>query len=252
MRSCTKSRKGIEVADPEHPDRPVFYSELMRAVERLGLDKASGPQWLGTLNNLRGVKKEEMRWVGLPEWLAGQQGQVTKGEVLDFLSAQEVRIDDVVNGGESFTEVVREVAFDRGYWAQIEKQDDPDCGKWVVIFRDAACGVFATEHEAREALIGEARDFLSEPGQREEYMNLNTAYSKYQLPGGDRYRELLVTWPMMAGDEAAAGGAYHSPIRRDLTISPYESVYYRPIKICGFLYSCVCTAHVKSIRKHVC
>ena len=41
-------------------------------------------------------------------------------------------------------------------------------------------------------------------------------------------------------------------IRRDLTISLYESVCYRLIKICGFLYSCVCTVHVKSIREHVC
>jgi hypothetical protein len=196
----------------ERPENPIFYSELMRVVERLGLEKASGAQWLGTLNNLRGVKKEEMRWVGLPEWLAEQQGEVTKAEVLDFLSAQEVRVEDVVKGGESFAEVVREVAFDRGYWAQIEKEDDPDCGKWVVMFRDAERGVFATEHEAREALIREAGDFLSDSWwRRDEYMNFDTAYSKFQLPGGDRYRELLLTWPMMAGDEAEAGGIYHSP-----------------------------------------
>ena len=208
-----ESRKGVKVPDPAHerPENPIFYSELMRAVERLGLEKASGTQWLGTLNNLRGVKKEEMRWVGLPEWLAERQGPVTKGEVLDFLSAREVRVEEVVKGGESFAEVVREVAFDRGYWAQIENKVDPDYGKWVVMFRDAECGVFVTEHEAEQALLGEARDFLSEPGKREEYMNLDTAYSKYQIPGGDRYRELLLTLPMMTGDEDVTGRAYYSP-----------------------------------------
>ena len=105
----------------------------------------------------------------------------------------------------------REIAFELGYWAQIEKEDDPDYGKWVVMFRDAECGVYATEHEAREALIGEARDFLSDPERREEYMNLDTSYSKYQLPGGDRYRELLLTLPMLAGDEEATGRGLSFP-----------------------------------------
>ena len=41
-------------------------------------------------------------------------------------------------------------------------------------------------------------------------------------------------------------------IRTDLTIYPYKSWCYRLIKICGFLYSCVCTVHVMSKRKYVC
>jgi exodeoxyribonuclease V alpha subunit len=43
-----------------------------------------------------------------------------------------------------------------------------------------------------------------------------------------------------------------SIIRTDLTIIPYKSRCYRPIKICGFLYSCTCTVHVTSKRKYVC
>jgi 4-carboxymuconolactone decarboxylase len=41
-------------------------------------------------------------------------------------------------------------------------------------------------------------------------------------------------------------------IRTDLTIIPYKPYIYSLIKICGFLYSCVCTVHVKSTRKNVC
>ena len=41
-------------------------------------------------------------------------------------------------------------------------------------------------------------------------------------------------------------------IRTDLTIYPYKSRCYRLIKICGFLYSCLCTVHVMSKRKYVC
>jgi hypothetical protein len=152
------------VADPSHkrPDAPIFYSELMRAMENLGLDKASGAQWLGTLNNLRGVKKEEMRWVGLPEWLSKQENPVTKEHILDFLRTNEVRTEELVYEG--------------GLTAEESIEYENLCNQGMV-------WGFTQEEERRlkqlEAKMSEQR----------------TRYVEYQLPGGENYRELLLMWP---------------------------------------------------------
>jgi len=79
-------------------------------------------------------KAEELEWSGVEDWLDGQEGKVTKQQVLDYLAENNVRIDEVVKGGETdFT---------------------PD---WRI--------------------FGE------------------TKFSQWQLPGGEGYKELLLTLP---------------------------------------------------------
>src|ERR1035438_6075914 len=77
---------------------PGFYSQLQRAIESKMPAKANAPQIMGILNNPQnGVKQDEVKWSGLEPWLM-KQGQVTKQQVLDYLKANEVRVEEVLHG----------------------------------------------------------------------------------------------------------------------------------------------------------
>jgi hypothetical protein len=87
--------------DPNDPnilrqDSPIFYSALERAIEQTKQAKADGQQWLAMISKTPGVKKEELEWTGLPEWLGEQQGAVTRDELLAFVRAGGVQIEEVV------------------------------------------------------------------------------------------------------------------------------------------------------------
>ena len=59
---------------------------------------ATPDQWAATLRNTPGVKAEEMKWLGLDDWLKGQKGTVTKAQVADFVRANQIEVKDVVKG----------------------------------------------------------------------------------------------------------------------------------------------------------
>src|ERR1035438_3391943 len=74
---------------------PGFYSQLQRAIESKMPAKANAPQIMGILNNPQnGVKQDEVKWSGLEPWLMKQR-QVTKQQVLDYLKANEVQVEEV-------------------------------------------------------------------------------------------------------------------------------------------------------------
>jgi hypothetical protein len=77
---------------------PIFYSALERAVENSPQAKAGADQWLATLGKTPGVKKEELEWSGLPDWLKMQGGPVTREELLGFIREGGVQVDEVVLG----------------------------------------------------------------------------------------------------------------------------------------------------------
>lgn len=120
---------------------PTFYSALARAVEAVKQPKAPAAQWMGLIKNLPGVKAEELEWVGLEEWLGQQSGTLTREEVLEFIQANQIQVQDVVKDNSS------------------------------------AAGVG----------LGEDEDPPPNP--------TRTAFDQYQLPGGENYRELLLTLP---------------------------------------------------------
>lgn len=75
---------------------PTFYSALKAGVEGVQQEKAPAEQWRGILNNLANVKKEEMDWLGVNDWLAEQKGPVNKSELLQFIKDSEVDISEVM------------------------------------------------------------------------------------------------------------------------------------------------------------
>lgn len=78
---------------PEQGNAPPFYSAVERAVvSPRAPQRAPAQQWLNTITNTPGVRPEEMQWLGLPEWLRQQQGQVTRDQVLDYVRAHRLEV----------------------------------------------------------------------------------------------------------------------------------------------------------------
>jgi len=160
-------RSGMVFSDTSKPGMAMastFYSAVENAVNNVKSNKMPADQWLGTLNNAKGVKPEEMDWLGLKEHLASKGKEpVTKQEVQDFVNANKVELKEV-NKGNTWSKE------ENDRLNQLEGLRNPS--------------------EAEKIELNNLLD-------RAEKLNNNatTKFSQYQLPGGVNYREMLLTLP---------------------------------------------------------
>ncbi len=75
---------------------PVFYSALEREIDGLKFDKAPAAQWAATINSRQNIKKEEVEWSGILDWLETKDGPVTKQEIKEYLDANGVNVTEVL------------------------------------------------------------------------------------------------------------------------------------------------------------
>jgi hypothetical protein len=154
------------------PQAPVsdigFYSATEQAALNLGRNKGTGQSFINDLMKAPDVKKEELQFTGLDEFLR-DKSNVTKQEVQDFLANNRVDVKEVTYGSQDFsklpdTQLQNEYVRVRGY-------------KPVDNYGDVM-----SREEIISELSGAQADDL-------------TKYSRYQLAGGENYREILLTLP---------------------------------------------------------
>jgi DNA repair protein RadC len=207
---------------PAFKPAPPFFSGLQRLVEQKMPAKASAEQVRALL---RGAKQEEVEWLGVDDFLAGRE-KVTKNELLDFLRANQVEVKEVLLGDRSRVPTTRglqdrDIDYDKLAPEQKKAYDllagiglipavPPEPGM--------AAGVHFIDVEGDILDRRELADFLgSDDGKA--LMETNavtlaevtsaadafgesggvTRYDDYQLPGGENYRELLLTLPPKEG-----------------------------------------------------
>lgn len=128
---------------------PVFFSQLARQFEQAP-DRVFGPPaqvkaWLASNAGKLGIKKDEIQWSGINEWLDTKgKNKVSKQDVLAYLEQGGVRVEEVEKG-------------------------KPAADLW----------------------IAEDDDTEYDPADEQQA----TKYADYVLPGGEDYRELLLTLP---------------------------------------------------------
>lgn len=203
---------------------PPFYSAVERAIEAQKTERAPGAQWWATISKLPGVKREELEWIGLEDWLKAQRGQIERADVLAFVKANGVRVEETVLG---------ETATDT---AEIQRQLLPLIEERERINRELGTGrtgahrLYTLAHElglpsqnradltdAQWAQLNEAYDAHPdtisaaqkiarlnqivdeiqplETQLRAAESGTSTRWSRYTLPGGENYRELLLRLP---------------------------------------------------------
>lgn len=170
------SRKELEVS-------PKLYSKLEQVIENAS-DKifSTGKQvklWLQSNAGKLGVKKDEIYWSGIDNWLDAQ-GKVSKQQVVEFVQNNGVQVEDktLSTAPKNFRSRLRERTF---------YEQDKD-GKWY-IYGDKAneADVYDTEAEAA-AKVAEYNKGTSDGITKHNN-------DKLTLPGGTDYKELVVTVP---------------------------------------------------------
>jgi len=157
------SKPGIAI---EAMKKPTFYSALEHNVNNIGQAKMTGDQWLGTLANKPGVKPEELQWTGLKEFMEENKGRsISKEQIQQHLEQNKVELKEVVKQAPQ-DEVAKGRAMAESQGHNWDNLSNVDQNRYV----QTANGRKLTEEQP-------------------------TKYHGYQLPGGENYREMLMTLP---------------------------------------------------------
>jgi hypothetical protein len=187
-----------------------FYSAVQKIVDSGKLIKGTADQWLGMLKNTAGIKPEEMKWLGLENWLREQKGSVTKEQVSEYVRANQLQVNEIVKGAlprvdESAIEAAShqvQQAFADFTLALEEKFPDGFKINDEVIPSDAiAYRLVQGEMSYNElpkdiqplAEILIASDVAYHDAANVSRPKEETKYDRYKLHGGHDYRELLLT-----------------------------------------------------------
>jgi hypothetical protein len=230
MRAVSEIAEAAPITPKPLPPEPVrsdigFYSQLEAATNPLQ-DKGTGDQFLSQLQKSAGVKPDEIKYTGLDEFLKGKKA-VTKAEIQGYLASNKVDVQEVRLGGQQ--------DFDLTRLSQLEDEfsvlrqhpiDDPNFGEdkydemiRLMNIRDQST-TSDLYRQADDAMMygqrAQARgDQRSAENFFRQYELLNTRaekldlqglgmtnlpkFSEHKLPGGENYRELLLTLPDTKG-----------------------------------------------------
>ena len=200
-----------------------FYSAALRAVETATQKKALPQQWEAYLKK-SGVKQEEIDWLGLKaEFAKGKP--LTQNELADFIRAHQVTVEEVLNeqniapfewvgeydvetmelyvdtddNGNKITEhvPVRRYSFigPDGEATDIGNVIEHEDGTFEVEIEGGEKGEIVQSLEVAEADLKAASESLYHDLIDDEHDD-DTRHGEYQLPGGENYRELLITLPV--------------------------------------------------------
>jgi DNA-binding ferritin-like protein (Dps family) len=186
---------------------PVFFSAVRNAVDALPMEKGGASQMRAMIAKGEGVKAEEMAWTGLDDFLKGKKS-VTKAEIKEYMDANQVRIEEVVKGTAPDKVQIRQ-AF------QLQNQTGTELANAAYRSGMSKREVhrLSIQLERGEVLASELPEELQPLafkyiGAFEDYTALKagqaTKFSEYTLPGGENYREVLLTLP---DAKATAGNA---------------------------------------------
>jgi hypothetical protein len=143
-----------------------FYSAAEQAALNLQRNKGSGQAFLNDLLKAENVKKDELQWMGVDDFLK-EKPNVTKQEVQDFIANNRVDVQEVTLGSQ---------------------------GQNPYPYRSADEWQSAINRAERSRDFDEA-ERLTSAWEAYEGVGSQTKYGKYTLPGGENYREMLLTLP---------------------------------------------------------
>jgi hypothetical protein len=176
---------------------PIFYSALSRAFESVPAKLETQPAaqwkaWLAGNAAKLGVKKDEIQWSGINEYLDMQgKAKVSKDQIVGFLSQNGVKVEEVMKGDTSEN-------FD------YDDPQLPESGELELKrINNVTWGVFSYDHDDFIAEDGDPEFAITEAyekyprywGDSRNSVSSPTSYGQWQLPGGKSYKELLLTLP---------------------------------------------------------
>lgn len=179
--------------------RKWYYSNIEAALTTWQ-KKGTADQLLAHLKKFKGAMDEASE-IGLDEWLKGRES-VTRDEVREFLDRSRIEVTEVTKGGPSESERYDILVEDeeilklravlrRNNLEVLLVEDGSGLPKLVTYGTDRESvemsDISDEADDAYRRIINRFREHATN--------NAPTKYSQYQLPGGEHYREVLLTLP---------------------------------------------------------
>lgn len=212
---------GVMASDTAAAGAP-WYSKLDAVLDSLKTRKAAPEQWRGELLN-KGVKPEELDWrfdrnspfeAGKPVTLDDLKAHLAKNELLP---------EEVVRSGgnesEEFSQPVLDDLFDtlsNDVTRKLQRDLDPDEAQHLrnLVEDIALTGGHGRSFQAIDSYLSDLSPVSYHPNAEVNFYDAqdargiyrgmgDTRFSDYQLPGGENYKELLLTLPAKGADNKA-------------------------------------------------
>ena len=183
IKSATSNNGEYSLTNPnitKSVRRPEFFSQLQRSIEEVPDRLATQPAqqwkaWLASNAPKLGIKKDEIEWSGINDYLDLQgKAKLSKDDLATYLEEGGVRVEETLLG---------ETGLDNPGEMSVDEAND--YGDEFAVFDEEGRvigGTYPTREEAENAMA-------------EMTANMPSKYGKYTLPGGENYRELLLMLP---------------------------------------------------------
>lgn len=197
-----------------------FYSAFANAVGNVSMKQGDAGAWSQFFKGLesKGVKREEITWSGVEDWIRMQPGKVTKAAVQQYLADNGVRVTETQLGQGSGMSAIARAEADHQAALIVEldnyvrAHDLPHMSADDLIssLQESIEAIEESPHvtSTMQSRIDKLKDHISwlhNFADRWDSMDTDAAsdlraenspkYSRYTLPGGENYRELLLTLP---------------------------------------------------------
>jgi hypothetical protein len=203
------SGQPIKQADQVVKSEKPFYSNVENTISNFTFKKQPGNQILATLNNTSGIKQSEIQDLGLDTFLKDNPS-VTKEQLDDFIADKSLTTrvkDEILEGTRDPSGDVGDINFAVGF-----EDTRPDILTNANSLEDAKLIVNNDEGLYSQMLeYGKARGLSDDDIMTEEFLEdflkeqfgitqtkpqtKPTKFGDYVEPGGDNYKEMLITAP---------------------------------------------------------
>lgn len=159
-----------------------FYSQAAKTIDQKMPNIATPEQIRGILSPANGVKPDELKWMGLDDYLAGKI-KVSKSDLQNFMKENQVQVKEV----EKSDSPSKKEAYDayNNYVKDMTSKYDPE-NKGFGINDLIEMGKLSSNEKLKLANLSDDIRFDRES---------KTKFSQHTLPGGKNYREMLLTLP---------------------------------------------------------
>lgn len=204
----------------------MFYSPLLRALDAAKQKRAPAQDWKAIIGKLPGVKKAEVEWLGVNDWLDAQEGQVAKEDIVAFVRESQIEVvEDTLAGTEGAepTFFVGEdgtaayVGEEAGGDVVAEGEFDPEARTYT--FPDLG----VTDGTQIDVLNAARRQWEQGAGAMTGFDGA-ARFEGYTEDGGANYREILIRVPNLhttGGNNTFSGRAKALWSKMD-QIAPYD------------------------------
>ncbi|MEN6290911.1 MAG: hypothetical protein ABFD07_02700, partial [Methanobacterium sp.] len=186
----------------------TFYSPTEKALNQISQNKGTVEQFKAMLLK-NGAKQAEMDWMGWDEHFLDIRKMITKAEVQQWIEENKIEVEEVVKSrittgdvemndftqeaSEKYDEL-RNIARKWEAW----EQDEAYTGE-ISEWKSKQIKEWEEEYVSYDNILERLLPEMQENPDNyiiEDVVEDDTKYSQYQLPGGENYKEVLLTMPV--------------------------------------------------------